>query len=87
MNLPTYDPPFERPETSPWYSVQNLQLTKQINKNFAVYLSAKNILNYTQEYSPIVDFEHPYSDSFDTGYAYGPLQERRFLIGIRLHLK
>lgn len=87
MHLPTYNSPFERPETSPWYSVQNMQLTKEVNKNFSFYISVKNLLNYTQSISPIVDFENPYSDNFDTSYAYGPLQQRRFLVGIRLKIK
>lgn len=86
MHLPTYDSPFERPETSPWYSVQNVQLTKEVNENFSFYISVKNLLNYTQSISPIVDFENPYSDNFDTSYAYGPLQQRRILLGLRLKI-
>ena len=87
MHLPTYDAPFERPGTSPWYSVQNVQINKEINENFSFYVSVKNILNYTQKYSPLVDFENPFSDNFDTSYAYGPLQGRRFLVGVRLRIK
>ena len=87
MHLPTYAPPFRRPKTSPWYSVQNIQITKEFSKEFSIYFAIKNLLNYTQKESPIIDFEHPYSDNFDTSYAYGPLQQRRFLLGLRLKIK
>ena len=87
MHLPTFDAPFERPDTSPWYSVQNVQVTKEVNKSFSFYVAVKNVLNYTQRYSPIVDYENPFSDSFDTSYNYGPLQQRRFLLGVRLNIK
>ena len=86
MHLPTYESPFQRPETSPWYSVQNVQLTKEMSEHFSFYISVKNVLNYTQKYSPIVDYEHPFSDNFDTSYAYGPTQKRRVLVGIRFNI-
>ena len=86
MHLPTYNAPFERPTPSPWYSVQNVQFTKELNSRFSIYLSVKNVLNYTQEYSPIVDYKNPFSDYFDTSYSYGPLQKRRLLCGVRINI-
>ncbi|HET6243427.1 MAG: TonB-dependent receptor [Bacteroidetes bacterium] len=82
MELPTYDHPFERDEISPWFTLQNLQVTKEIKKFFEVYIGVRNILNYTQN-SPLIDPQNPFGPNFDTAYAYGPLQGRRFFIGLR----
>lgn len=86
QNLPVYDTPFERDEISPWFTVQNVQLSKEFNKGWEVYAGVKNILNYTQP-SPLVSPDDPYADEFDTSYAYGPLQTRRFFLGVRYNLK
>ncbi len=85
QKLPAYEPPFDRPEQSPWYSVQNLQITKTFNEAIEVYGGVKNLLNYTQP-SPLINPQNPFSDSFDTAYAYGPLQTRRIYIGLRLSI-
>ena len=80
--LPTFAAPFERPEVSPWFTVQNIQVTKKFKSSLEIYLGVKNILNYTQP-SPLIDPQNPFGDNFDASYAYGPLQTRRFLLGIR----
>lgn len=86
QNLPVYDAPFERAETSPWFTVQNVQLSKEFKKGWELYTGVKNIFNYTQP-SPLVNPQDPYSPEFDTSYAYGPLQTRRFYLGVRYNLK
>lgn len=86
QKLPTFAPEFARAEVSPWFTVQHLQLTKSFKKaGLDFYCGAKNIFNYTQE-SPLIDPSNPYGDNFDTSYAYGPLQVRRFFIGLRWQL-
>ncbi len=85
QQLPTFAEPFSRPETSPWYSIQNVQLTKKFKGNFELYVGVKNILNYTQP-SPLIDPSNPFGDNFDTSYAFGPLQVRRFYGGLRWSL-
>lgn len=85
MHLPTYAPPFERPTKSEWYSVQNVQITHNITSKLAIYWGAKNILNYTQA-SPLINPAQPFSATFDTAYVYGPLQTRRWLVGVRWSL-
>lgn len=82
QKLPVYEHPFERPETSPWYSLSNVQVTKKLKHGFELYTAVKNVFNYTQS-SPLVDPEHPFGENFDTAYAYGPLQTRRLLFGMR----
>lgn len=87
QRLPEFAPPFERPTTSPWFTTQNFQLTKSFEKiGLEVYTGIKNIFNYTQP-SPLVDPANPFGDAFDTSYAYGPLQVRRFFLGLRWQLE
>ncbi|MCW9041679.1 MAG: TonB-dependent receptor [Flavobacteriales bacterium] len=82
QKLPEYDHPFERPTRSPWYSLNNLQITKEFKNSLNLYVAVKNVFNYTQP-SPLVDPENPFGENFDTAYAYGPLQTRRFMFGLR----
>lgn len=85
MNLPTYPEPFSRAEISPWFALQHVQLNKKFNSQFSAYGGVKNIFDYTQD-TPLVDWEDPFSGDFDTAYAYGPLQGRRFVFGIKYKL-
>ncbi len=84
QKLPHYDAPFARPETSPWFTIQNVQITKEIN-SFSMYVGVKNIFNWTQS-SPLINPENPFGKDFDTAYAWGPLQVRRFFVGVRWNL-
>ncbi len=81
MHLPTYDAPFERPTRSDWFTEQNIQISSDLGRGLSLQLGCRNLFNYTQP-SPLVDPAHPFSDSFDTAYAYGPLQTRRIVVGM-----
>jgi outer membrane receptor for ferrienterochelin and colicins len=85
MHLPEFPEPFTRPVVSEWFNQTNIQFTKIISKKIELYTSVKNIFNYTQP-SPLIDPQNPFGPNFDTAYAYGPLQGRRFLVGCRLML-
>ena len=85
MPLPTFPYPFDRAETSPWFSQHHIQIKKTFSENLSAYFGVKNIFNYTQE-SPLVDWQNPFGDAFDTSYAYGPLQSRRLLFGFSIKL-
>lgn len=83
QRLPEFTDEFARPTVSPWFTVQNIQLTQTIKKaRLELYAGVKNFLNYTQP-SPLIDPGNPFGDAFDTSYAYGPLQVRRFYFGLR----
>lgn len=86
MHLPTFPEPFSRPEMSDWFSVQNLQLTQPLGKNFELQLGIKNILNFIQA-SPLINPLQPFSDSFDTSYNYGPTQGRRYMLGLKYQIR
>lgn len=86
MKMPEYEPPFERPQYSPWFSEQNLQLSKNFGKSLSMKLGIRNLLNYRQA-SPLINPQAPFSDSFDTAYSYGPMQGRRLVIGLAWKLE
>ena len=87
QRLPAAPVDFDQPAYSDWFTLQNIQVTKHLKKsNLDIFVGVKNIFNYTQE-SPLIDPQNPFGDSFDTAFAYGPLQVRRFIVGIRYGIK
>lgn len=65
MRLPLLGPLDPRKEYSPWWSIQNIQVTKKI-KRFEIYGGIKNLLNYTP---PANSIARPF-DAFDKGVKY-----------------
>jgi len=47
MRLPLISETDPRKEYSPWWSIQNIQITKAINNSFEIYGGVKNLLNWT----------------------------------------
>jgi outer membrane receptor for ferrienterochelin and colicins len=47
MRLPLISETDPRKENSPWWSIQNIQVTKAINSTFEIYGGVKNLLNWT----------------------------------------
>lgn len=47
MRLPLLSPADPRDEFSPWWSIQNIQLTKTFNRGIEIYGGVKNLLNWT----------------------------------------
>jgi outer membrane receptor for ferrienterochelin and colicins len=98
MDLPTQttdiftDP---RPAESPWFSIQNIQVTKGFGKRLEVYGGVKNLLNWTPWNSlnglpylgntadPFEQNTPPNSLVFDPAYVYGPNQGIRGFLGVR----
>ena len=91
MRLPILPNDF-RPEYSPWFSLQNIQLTQKINPRLQVYGGVKNIFNFVPQ-NPImrpfdpfdkqVTINNPNGYTFDPSYNYAPLQSIRVFMGIR----
>ena len=46
MRLPLLGDLDDRPEYSPWWSLQNVQVTKGFGKRWEIYGGVKNLLNY-----------------------------------------
>lgn len=70
MKLPLLGDLDPRPEKSPWYSIQNIQLSYQAGNNLQIYGGIKNILNWTpwrsQEHSLIARAHDPFDNNIST---------------------
>ncbi|CAH0999100.1 Vitamin B12 transporter BtuB [Neolewinella maritima] len=67
MDLPLLGALDERPGQSPWFSTQNLQLTKTFANGMEVYGGVKNLLDYTPPANSIARSFDP----FDRGVEFG----------------
>jgi outer membrane receptor for ferrienterochelin and colicins len=94
MRLPILPNDF-RPEYSPWFTIQNLQLNKKIGAKIEIYSSIKNIWNFLPQHPLIrwwdpfdkqINTDNPMGYQFDAGYNYAPMQARTLLFGIRYTL-
>lgn len=69
MRLPLLGELDDRPEFSPWWSIQNIQLTKSFGKKWEVYGGVKNLLNFTPPANSIARSFDPFDKGveFDRG--------------------
>ena len=80
---PTTLPQFDgMPGRSPWFTEQHLQITWRSRNRPDVYVAVKNLFDFVQR-DAIIDPFNPFGDRFDTARVYGPLQGRRFVVGLR----
>ncbi|WP_339704768.1 TonB-dependent receptor [Algoriphagus aquimarinus] len=68
MRLPLLGPLDDRPAYSPWYSIQNIQLTKKLGAKWEIYGGVKNLLNFTPAPNSIARSFDP----FDQGVEFTP---------------
>ncbi|WP_321308511.1 TonB-dependent receptor [Marinifilum fragile] len=76
---------YQRREKSPVYALMNAQITKRF-KIWEIYVGAENIGNYTQK-NPIIGATDPFGEYFDASMIWGPIQERKFYVGLRLTIE
>lgn len=98
MELPLLEHDFRSPK-SPWYSIQNIQVSKNFRKYWTLYGGVKNLLNFTPAaYSIMRSFDpfdkkagdsetNPFGYTFDTGYVYSSFQGIRAFLGLRYTLR
>lgn len=67
MRLPLLGELDNRPAYSPWFSIQNIQLTKNLGKRWQIYGGIKNLLNYLPPANSIARAFDP----FDRGVTFG----------------
>jgi outer membrane receptor for ferrienterochelin and colicins len=79
MHLPSYEEPFQKPEVSEAFAIHNLQIIKNLGTKWSIGFQVRNLFDYVQ-ISPLIDPANPFGDSFDTSYAYGPLQHRSYYL-------
>lgn len=70
------------------YVTMNAQISKSfgIEKNFTIYLGGENLTNFYQK-NPILAFEEPFGNHFDTNLLWGPITGRMFYTGVRYTIK
>ena len=97
MRLPVLPNDF-RPEYSPWYTLQNVQIIKNFDRRLEIYGGIKNIFNFLPK-DPIMRWFDPFDKnandpvsnpngySFDPTYNYAPMMARRYFVGIRYNLR
>lgn len=97
MRLPVL-PNDYRPEYSPFYTLANIQVSKNFKSGFEVYCGIKNLFNFTPKdplMRPFDPFDknvddpigNPYQYTFDTTYGYAPMQKIRGFLGVKYILK
>ena len=86
MRLPLLGEDDIRDEYSPWFSVQNIQLSKKFSNSWEIYCGGKNLLNFTPAANSINSPDAPFSDSFDPSYVYASNQGIRAFAGVRYTL-
>ncbi len=91
LNTPAFNNDPRAPK-SPWYSIQNIQLTKKFNSNFEIFGGVKNLLNFTPAANSILRSFDPFDENldptapnltFDPTYVYASNQGARAFLGLR----
>ncbi len=62
----------------------NAQLTKKIGI-VDLYVGLENLLDFRQE-NPIIASEDPFGEYFDATMVWGPIDGRKFYVGLRLSI-
>lgn len=75
---------FQRADFSETYSIVNAQFT-YLFKKFEIYGGCENIFNFRQN-RPIISWQNPFSQYFDTSSVWGPTRGRETYIGVRYRL-
>ena len=96
VRLPLLGENDPRDEYSPWFSIQNIQLSKKFNNSWEIYGGVKNLLNFTPASNSINSADNPFDDgvntelnperAFDPSYIYASNQGIRAFAGVRFTL-
>lgn len=76
---------YQQAATSKSYATLSLQYT-QIFNSIEVFGGCENIFDFRQQ-RPIVGYQNPFGQYFDTTFVWGPTRGREFYIGARFRLK
>lgn len=76
---------FKQPDFSEPYTVINAQFTYNL-KRFEIYTGCENIFDFRQ-LKPIVSWQNPFSNYFDTSFVWGPTRGRELYLGIRFKMQ
>jgi len=76
---------YQMPGQSKPYTIVNTQFTYSFKK-FEAYIGAENIFNFRQN-KPIISWQDPFGQHFDTQFAWGPTRGREAYLGVRFTIK
>ena len=76
---------YRRSDLSKDYTVVNAQFTYKFKK-IEWYTGCENIFNFRQD-KPIISWQNPFSDFFDTSSVWGPTRGREFYTGVRFKIE
>lgn len=81
-------PAYQLADYSDTYVTMNAQVSKSLGKakNLTVYVGGENLTNFFQK-NPILAFDDPFGQNFDTNLLWGPVTGRLFYAGLRYNLK
>jgi outer membrane receptor for ferrienterochelin and colicins len=91
MELPVVVNDF-RSSKSPWFSLQNIQVTKSVRRGLEIYGGVKNLFNFIPKdpllrpfdpFDKYIGINNPNGYTFDTTYNYAPIQGIRGFLGVR----
>ena len=82
MRLPLLGELDPRDEYSPWFSIQNIQITKRLGKYFELFTGVKNLLNFTPEANSIARSFDPFDKKvqFDTNDQVIPVTDNPYAL-------
>jgi outer membrane receptor for ferrienterochelin and colicins len=96
MRLPLLGENDPRDEYSPWFSIQNIQVSKKFSNRWEIYGGVKNLLNFTPAANSINNADNPFDAgvntetnperAFDPSYVYASNQGIRAFAGVRFTL-
>lgn len=75
---------YQKENSFPAYWNINSQITKKFD-NLDFYIGAENLLDYKQN-NPIIASDDPFGNYFDGSLIWGPIDGRKFYIGLRLSI-
>lgn len=71
---------------TPSYVIMNAQVTYKVSEQFELYGGCENLTNYTQE-DPIIDWQNPFGNNFDTSHIYAPITGAMGYVGLRFGIE
>ena len=77
--------PYRLEESSPSFSLVNLQIGKTVFQRLELYAGIENLFGYVQK-DPILASDDPFGPYFDASLVWGPVFGRKLYAGLRFRL-
>jgi outer membrane receptor for ferrienterochelin and colicins len=77
--------PFRTANSSPPFSLINMQIGKGLGDRLELYAGSENLLDFRQD-DPIISADDPFGPYFDSSLIWGPVFGRKIYAGIRFRI-